>query len=831
MSFDRPRVARKFVSASLLAAMGAAIGSPAVEAREIGNKREKQEFSNVGIQRPQWRAHEDVIFEMEPMHPWQGATIGSQPPAAKAAKPAPAPARGPQSETAAKESPRDADTAKAPAGVDAKGGEAAKESAQSAPKSAAPETASEEAKAAAPASSAAAQALQAGQAQGGVPAAATTPEAAGAETPAQPAKNGSAPEVTAQNPAQQSASSPVPAPAAQTVVSPDAAAPAQPLQQKAPEAAAQVKAPEKQGEPVKTQAPGVAQPVQAPAPAAAQGAVPAVAGKEEAPAAGAKEQAQSAAPQAASAEPNPDEEAKAYAAMLAQGLKGPTEVPIADRATMWLPAGRVFLEGEKARKLLGIEPASWDDATLGVVLPVASGPKWIAYVDLLNDGYIKDDESKSLDAGNLLAAYRSEVDSQNPGRARLGMTPLEVTGWLTEPSYDAKHHLSSCIGATAQGSKNPDDSIVNCTSFALGRDGAVKIVVSGDEASFAQFKGEAPALVDTIAFDKGKSYEDADLSMDRVAGYGLPALVTGAVALKKLTGAAAAATTVKKVGLFALIAAKIFKAWKLLLAGAALLAAGARLIARKRQNAPEAEVVETDSQPAASAPIWSRIAEGLRARFSRSAPEAAEGGAVAEPQVSQPAAAASEREGGASLLASLRAKLAALPLFNRAKPEAQAVEPELAAAGAVVSETLPAEDKSHGSILSKLASMMRRQGRQPAGEADAVAGEAAGSHEAGGQSSASGLKKFASLMRKQAQGGRVGADVLRAAGNHARALEVTTPGASAKSPAIAAAQADAAGQAAAEASGDDFVDLVEPGDEAAASAAISAREALRKARA
>ncbi|WP_162009679.1 DUF2167 domain-containing protein [Methylocystis heyeri] len=810
MSFDRPRVARKFVSASLLAALGAAVGSPAVEARELGNKRE---LSNVEIQRPQRRVHDDVIFEMEPLHPWQGATIGSQAPAAKAAKPAPAQAGRP--ETAAKEGPRGAEAAKAPSGIDAKGGETAKESAQSTPKPTAPEPASEEANGAAPASTAA-QPSQAVQTQGGVPAAgeqgqaapavATSPEAVGAQAPVQSAQ-------------------PVPASASQTAASPEAAAPAQP---KAPEASAQAKAPEKQGEPAKAQAPGVAQPAQAPAPA--QGAAPAVAAKEEVAPAGAKEQAP-AAPQAVSSEPNPDEEAKAYAAMLAQGLKGPTEVRIADRATMWLPAGRVFLEGEQARKLLGIDPASWDDATLGVVLPVASGPKWIAYVDLMSDGYIKDDEGKSLDAGNLLAAYKSEVDSQNPGRARLGLTPLEVTGWLTEPSYDAKHHLSSCIGATAQGSKNPDDSIVNCTSFALGRDGAVKVVVSGDEAGFAQFKGEAPALVDTIVFDKGKGYEDADLSMDRVAGYGLSALVTGAVALKKLTGAAAAATTVKKVGLFSLIAAKIFKAWKLLLAGAALLAAGARLIARKRQGAPETEVVETESEKTASAPIWSRIAEGLRARFSRSAPEAADGGAVAEPQASQPAAEPSEGEGGGSLLGSLRAKLAALPFFNRAKAESE--EPEPAAAGAVVSETLPAEEKSHGSILSKLASMMRRQGRQPAGEADAAAGEAAGSQEAGGQSAAaSGLKKFASLMRKQAQGGRVAADVLRAAGDHARAMEVATPGGSAaKSPAVSAAQADGAGQAAAEASADDFVDLVEPGDEAAASAAISAREALRKARA
>ena len=59
---------------------------------------------------------------------------------------------------------------------------------------------------------------------------------------------------------------------------------------------------------------------------------------------------ENAAPQPAEASPAPIEAppldpVARVAALLAQGIKGPAEVRIADRATMWLPAGRSYLFG------------------------------------------------------------------------------------------------------------------------------------------------------------------------------------------------------------------------------------------------------------------------------------------------------------------------------------------------------------------------------------------------------------------------------------------------------------------------------------------------------
>ena len=153
----------------------------------------------------------------------------------------------------------------------------------------------------------------------------------------------------------------------------------------------------------------------------------------------------------------PTNETLSYAALLAQGVRGPVEVRLADRATMWLPANRVYLDGEQARKLLGAGK-NWDNATQGVVLPATSRPDWMAYVSLVDDGYISDQDAKAMDPEAVLGTYKAKVAAENPARARQGLSPLEVTGWMEAPRYDAKHRLSSCLGATAARIEEPGRS-------------------------------------------------------------------------------------------------------------------------------------------------------------------------------------------------------------------------------------------------------------------------------------------------------------------------------------------------------------------------------------
>jgi len=561
---------------------------------------------------------------------------------------------------------------------------------------------------------------------------------------------------------------PSPASTAQAARLPDlkigeAAAPSTPIAQQTPTPAAQAaKAPDLKT--VATAAPPVAAQAANPAPAA----VPV---------------AQISAAQA------PTNETLAYAAVLAQGVRGPVEVRLADRATMWLPANRVYLDGEQARKLLGAGK-NWDNATQGVVLPATSRPDWMAYVSLVDDGYISDQDAGTMDPEAILGTYKAKVAAENPARARQGLSPLEVAGWMEAPRYDAKHRLSSCLGVTVLGSKGADDRIVNCGSFALGDQGALKIVVAGQEANYQRFRGESGALIDTIVYDKGKGYDDADLATVKTASYGLIALMTGDTNFKKVTVAQPAAPApAQKLGLIALLIVYALKFGKILLFGVAAVFAFVRWMTRKRTS--------DDKKPAkaevAVEPIWRRAIQAARAKLGSrgepAQPVAAFAGA-AEPGLE----GAQPKTGVGAALAAARAKLPWL-LFPRKSSEP-----------AAASNAAPQGEESPATSLARLASMMRKKAPEAPVHVD-----------------------LSRLDRRPSFGPATAAAVERSELEIVRPLPGAAPMAAPKPVAAAAAPAPRAEPAPIPVPAPEPFALIEPGDEAAASIAISARESLREA--
>ena len=483
----------------------------------------------------------------------------------------------------------------------------------------------------------------------------------------------------------------------------------------------------------------------------------------------------------------PTNETLAYSALLAQGVRGPVEVRLADRATMWLPANRVFLDGEQARKLLGAGK-NWDNATQGVVLPATSRPDWMAYVSLVDDGYISDQDAKAMDPEAVLGTYKAKVAAENPARARQGLSQLEVTGWMEAPRYDAKHRLSSCVGATVLGSKSADDRIVNCSSFALGDQGALKIVVAGQETNYQRFKGESGALIDTIVYDKGKGYDDADLATVKTAPYGLIALMTGDTNFKKVTVAQPAAPApAQKLGLIALLVVYALKFGKMLLFGVAAVFAFVRWMARKRKS--------DDTKPAkaevAAEPIWRRAIQAARARLGSR-------GEAAQPVAASPGAAESELEearpktGVGAALAAARAKLPSLPFPRKGSEPAAA------------SNAAPQGEESPATSLARLASMMRTKAPEVPVQVD-----------------------LSRLERRPSFGAATAAAVKRSELEVVRPLPGAAPKPAAAAPAPAP-RAEPAPEPTPAPTLEPFA-LIEPGDEAAASIAISARESLREA--
>lgn len=379
------------------------------------------------------------------------------------------------------------------------------------------------------------------------------------------------------------------------------------------------------------------------------------------------------------------------AALIAEGVKGPAEVRIADRATLWLPASRIYLSLEPARKLAEETGLDWRPSTQGLIVPVGDTLRWVAPVDVLDDGYIKPVENAALDAEKLLADFQAGLPAVNADRVRQGQKPVELTGWLAPPTLDAKHKLSACIGVAPQGAPDGADRFFNCEAWALGRQGAIKVSLAegGEEAE--RLKGEALALADTIAYDKGKAYEDADPTTDPVAPYSPHDLLTSDVATRapaSTPGAAAEAASDR--GPFAFVTDNLWHVLLLMLAAA--------FIAVRFVQSRKAQAVEQAAQPFGKRKMkpqvepedlpqgevaagWRRIAENVQARLGKKpAPDA--GLVVVAESVERAAASADEVEAAVETV------------------------PASAATPSVESAIDAAE--SPVSALKKLAAMMRR---------------------------------------------------------------------------------------------------------------------------
>ncbi len=348
--------------------------------------------------------------------------------------------------------------------------------------------------------------------------------------------------------------------------------------------------------------------------------------------------------------------------------------------------------------------------------------------------------------------------------------------------------MSFCVGVASQGSNDPEGRLVDCTAYALGRQGAFRIRIVDSEADLAQFRTEAAALASAIVYDHGKTYEDFAAQTDKVARYDLTGLASGGFAHDE---AAPKADAVRKTTIWVYLGLLLLKLWKLLLIGLAVIGSIVRWVRSRMQKTgaqpakvPAAKPNHGTSAAAGAAAFIGGQIEALRSKlpgFAKGgAPVAATANAAAREEiravesVKRPAAAATSESALARFAASLRSR------FSKDGEKAPTGNAAFASAGGAVVNPV----ESSASSLSRLARMMRKE------DAEMTDGEAAAPRR---RLSGAEFDEAANAQRKRDLPGA--APVYGAAG-----MRVSS----------------------------DF-DLVEPGDQAAASAAISARKALREA--
>lgn len=275
------------------------------------------------------------------------------------------------------------------------------------------------------------------------------------------------------------------------------------------------------------------------------------------------------------------EAAQVFAEARQAATPGPGDVPLANQAVLHLPDGKVFIPQPHAARVMRAmgNPGDYSDL-LGLVFP-ADGNGWFAVLRFEGAGYIKDDDAKDWNADDLLKSYREGTEASNKERAKMGVPELEIVGWAEKPAYAAdSHRLVWAMSSRGKGAPADEEQGVNYNTYALGREGYLSLNLVTDLKDLPTHKADAQALLSALQFNEGKRYADFNSSTDKVAEYGLAALVLGVGA--------------KKLGFFAVIFAFLAKFAKLALLGVvAFGGAVLNFFKRKPKAETEAQTVQT----------------------------------------------------------------------------------------------------------------------------------------------------------------------------------------------------------------------------------------------
>lgn len=243
-------------------------------------------------------------------------------------------------------------------------------------------------------------------------------------------------------------------------------------------------------------------------------------------------------------------------------------------ATLHLGERYRYMSPDEANKLLQLWGNLPDESLQGAVVPVDVEPLgeggWAVFVNYADEGHVDDSDANEIDYEELLESMQEGEKDANKQRKAAGYDGLTLVGWAEPPHYDAtakKLYWAKEIAAESGGTHS-----LNYDVRVLGREGVLSMEAVAPMTQLAQVRRDMEPLIGVAEFNPGFRYAEFDAKTDRMAEYGLGALIAGGVA--------------SKLGLFGKLFALLVAFKKLIIVG--LIAVGgfiAKLFGKKKEEA------------------------------------------------------------------------------------------------------------------------------------------------------------------------------------------------------------------------------------------------------
>ncbi|MEO8160579.1 MAG: DUF2167 domain-containing protein [Arenimonas sp.] len=212
------------------------------------------------------------------------------------------------------------------------------------------------------------------------------------------------------------------------------------------------------------------------------------------------------------------------------------DVKLADAGvTMHVRSGFRFLDHDDARKVL---EQYWrnppDDSVLGLLIPEDAGldseHAWAVVVTYVDEGHVSDEDATKVDYTQVMKDMKEASAEENAERRKQNYPEVQIVGWAQAPSYDGAG--KRIYWARELDFKGEPVHTLNYDIRVLGRDGYLSMNAIASMPDLALVRDGMQRVLPMAEFDSGHRYADYQPGHDKLAAYGLAALVGGGIAAK-----------------------------------------------------------------------------------------------------------------------------------------------------------------------------------------------------------------------------------------------------------------------------------------------------------
>jgi len=203
-------------------------------------------------------------------------------------------------------------------------------------------------------------------------------------------------------------------------------------------------------------------------------------------------------------------------------------------ATLHLGDKYRYLDPIETNKLLMAWGNESDLTTQGTIIAADVEPfsetGWAVFLTYEDDGHVDDSDAAEIDYDDMLKDMKEGTEDHNDARKEAGFEAVHLIGWAEKPHYDAT--AKKLYWAKELDFEGSPTHTLNYDVRVLGREGVLSMNAVASMDQLSQIRADMRPLIDVAEFNEGYRYAEFNSKTDRMAEYGLGALIVAGVGAK-----------------------------------------------------------------------------------------------------------------------------------------------------------------------------------------------------------------------------------------------------------------------------------------------------------